>query len=722
MVLNPPATPSEPEAGRDLVSWYLAGLYRRRWLAIVSFVLVTAAVAAALFVRPRVFDASTRLEIVPPGAVTTIFDTEKSERSATNQLDTERQVLASRQLARRVIHALKLWDVAEFVAPEDRAPYAALADVSPDSEQAAMTLSPLVSAFLSRISINQVPDTNIVDVHFEAGDAALTARVVNELARQYVAYHEARHEETSRDASDWLSRQIEQQRQKVEASENALQQYKEQQNVVTIEARQRNIVLDRLSDLNAALTRAKTERLAKETVLRQVENAQANPAALDSVPALASNGALQVLKAQLTELQRRRAELTLTFGERHPEMIKVETAIEAAQQRLKAEVQRAIDVVRNDHAAAQAEELSLTKALDEQKREALRFNRQTLDYGELELEANSNRQVYEALLQEAKKKGVTGAAAEGSKVRIIDPAEVPLRPVRPEPARDLAMSVVSGLCLSLALVSGVEFFRRIRTPEDVQRQLKLPCLGLLSTYKLPSSSGGIAFDADEAAMFSEGLRRVRSVILQLESILGRQIILVASSAPKEGKSTVSANLAVALAASGRRVVLLDADMRRARAHDAFSVDRVPGLSDVLSGQVTDLSLVIRQTTYPNLSMIPSGATIPNPSELLSRPHLAALLTNLKEQFDCVIIDSSPVMAVTDATIIAPHASCVLFVARAEVTRFHVASIAVEQLTRAGAKFAGVVLNAADFRHQPLVYASYHSQEYETYYGKSRSRA
>lgn len=691
---------------------FLGGLYRRRWLALGVWVLVTGGVSGVLFTRPPVFQASTRIEI---GARQDIASPFKEQRPDTprDALSGERQILTSRQLARQTVQALKLWEYEEFSPVNSRAPMAAAAASSDPS--AGAVLSPLVSLFLSRVTIDQIQDTNIVDVHFQASDANLAAKAVNELAKQFVSTEQNQHSQSSKDVSDWLSKQLEEQRLKVEASENALQQFKEQRNVVAVEGDRQNIVTQKLSDLNAALTRAKTERLAKEAVVRQVEAVQTKRASVDSVPLIAGNPLLQQLRTQVNDLERRRVELSQVYGERHPEMIKAVGAVTTAQARFDAELQKAVEVIQNDYQAAVANEQGLTRALDEQKSEALSLNRQTIDYGALEREATSNREIYQALLQQAKQTGIT-SDVDAAGIRIIDPAEVPNRPIRPRPLQDAALAVLSGLCLSLALVASVEYFRRLRTPEDIGKFLRIPFLGLLPSFEKSAAPTGIVFGQLGTVGFSEGLRRVRSFLLLGARRNESHALLVTSSAPREGKSLISSNLAAALAAAGQSVVLVDADMRRATVHDTFGVDREPGLSNFLGAQLK-LDQVLRRTSVDNLVVIPAGDRPTNPSELLGSDRLQQLIAELKGRFRWVIIDSPPVMAVADASLIAPHVSGVLFVVRADVTRIDVAKVAVGHLAQGRAVFAGAVLNDADIRHQPFVYARYHRDEYEAYYGQ-----
>jgi tyrosine-protein kinase Etk/Wzc len=261
----------------------------------------------------------------------------------------------------------------------------------------------------------------------------------------------------------------------------------------------------------------------------------------------------------------------------------------------------------------------------------------------------------------------------------------------------------------------------LKGPEDIQQHLRLPFLGLLPVVRMPTGQPNRArFATHGAAAYSESVRRIRSNIMLASPGTAPTSLLVTSTAPREGKTMMAVNLALAFAHAGRRVVVVDADMRRPAVAGLTSGSADPGLSRYLAGRA-ELREVVRSTEVANLSVVPAGSRPSNPTELLGLPRLKDLLDQLGRDFDWIIVDSPPIMAVADATLIAPLVSGVLFVVGADMTRRDTAQAAIEQLAHAHARFAGAVLNKADVARHGRYYARYYSPEYEAYYIEPEAR-
>ena len=343
---------------------------------------------------------------------------------------TQYAILKSRSLARRTIDALKLWDSPEFGGGGGAArkpPDARAADCRHGRAGAAETAaSPRHRAFLGGLTVAPIRNSRLVDVRYASADPGLAAAVPNTLARQYIAQNLDYRFLSSKEASDWLNEQLAIERKKLEASEQALQRYREKGDAVALEDRQ-NIVVQRLADLNTAYTQARTERIEKEALYNQLRSLQNDRAALDTFPAILSNTFIQQLKSQLADLQRQKAQMSERLGEKHPEMIKLNSAIENAEAKLQGELGKVVQSVRNEFLSAQSQEKSLSAELEAQKAGALALNRKGIEYGVLRREAESNKQIYEALLQRAKETGISGEL-KASNIRIVDEAEVPRSP------------------------------------------------------------------------------------------------------------------------------------------------------------------------------------------------------------------------------------------------------------------------------------------------------
>ena len=483
-------------------------------------------------------------------------------------------------------------------------------------------------------------------------------------------------------------------------------------------AERQNVVVQRLADLNAAVTKANTTRIQKEAAYNQVKIALENPAAIDTVPLILSNPFVQQQKTELAALQRQRAQLSEKLGPNHPDMIKVGVAIQNAEARIQQEVAQVVQSMRNDYEAALAEERSLTATLNRQKGEAQVLNRSGIEYGVLQRDNEANRQMFEALLKRTQETGISEELKAGN-IRIVDQAETPRAPVSPNTFNNLLIGLLGGLGLAVGLAFAFEYGDdRIKNPDELKKSLGLPFLGMVpalfdKTITNPLITGGAP------NLFGESIRSIRTNVLFSSADEGSRLVVVTSSAPGEGKTAVSTNLSLALAQAGHRVLLIDGDMRKPRVHEVFAQTLAPGLSNLLVGD-KQLSDTIRESPQQGLWLLPAGTFPPNPAELLGSKKFRDLTAYLQQHFDWVIIDTPPVMAVTDASITANLAHGVLFVVGAEMTSKRVAQRAVEQLEMSQARFLGAVLNRVDLEHNAYYYSRYYRPEYSGYYGSGPS--
>jgi capsular exopolysaccharide synthesis family protein len=319
----------------------------------------------------------------------------------------------------------------------------------------------------------------------------------------------------------------------------------------------------------------------------------------------------------------------------------------------------------------------------------------------------------------------TGAASEfqGTNIQVLDRAEVPTYPVLPRTQRDLMVATLGGLLLAFGLVFTFEYFdSRIKTPDEVKAHLGLPFLGMIPTCT-GIDRGGEAplLHSDVPPAFSEAIRSVRTAVLFSSADESARTVVITSTGPHEGKTLVSSSLAITLAQAGQRTVIVDADMRRPRMHEALGRSQEPGLSNVLVGEST-LADAARPTTVPNLSLLAAGHIPPNPAELLGSQKYLDLIADLKKRFDWVIIDAPPVMPVTDAAVVAHPAGGVIFVIGSEMTPRQNAAAAIEQLRGANAKFIGAVLNRVNVHRHSYYYSPYYRKEYGKYYQRSPNQA
>jgi capsular exopolysaccharide synthesis family protein len=710
---------------------YVRVLYKRRWTAATAFLAVFVSVTIYAFTATPIYQSKVQILIEKENANVVGFkEAFEQNQIADDYYQTQYKLLQSRVLARRTLETLQLWSHPQFKPGDDQVSVGTIvmAPVAMLSEwfQAAAPIkvpkadetegqSGAIDRFLKALTVSPIRNSRLVDVRFASADPALSAQVANALARGYIEQSLEFKFTSSKEASDWLGERLGEQRKQVEASEQALQKYREQTDSVALEDKQ-NIVVQRLADLNAAVTRAKTERIQKEALYRQITSLQNNRAELETFPAILTNTFIQQQKGELAELQRQQAQQSNKLGPRHPDIVKVGLAIQTVEAKLQGEIAKVVQSTRNDYQAAQAQENSLVGALEQQKRDALELNRKGINYGALQRDATSNRQIFDGLMQRTKETGIAGEQTS-SHIRVVDEAEVPRRPSSPNKPVDLALALFGGIAVALGATFFFEYMdNRIKTPEELRSHLGLPYLGMVPAIpgKGPHE---LLINNGVPGNFAEAFRAIRTNVLFSTSEEGGRSIVVTSTGPGEGKTVVSSNLAIALAEAGQRVLLVDADMRKPRVHSLLGLDQEPGLSNMMVGAVKP-SEAVRKTSVSNLWVIPAGMHPPNPAELLGAKRFKDFVATATQHFDWVILDAPPVMAVTDPCLVAHLANGVLFVVGAEMTSRQAAARALEQLEHAKARPIGAVLNRVDLQGNAYYYSQYYRREYSQYYAQS----
>jgi capsular exopolysaccharide synthesis family protein len=708
---------------------YVRVLYKRRWTAATAFLLVFVSVAIYLFTATPIYEAKVQILIEKENANVVSFKEAFEQNQITDDYyQTQYKLLQSRALARMTMDRQQLWNHPLFNPDQEKgvsirsvsgAPLAFLSGwfkseppAAPPSASETRRESVAIDRFLAWLTVSPIRNSRLVDVRFESPDPELSARVANALAKAYIDQSLEFKLASSKEASDWLGQRLGEQRKLVESSEQALQHYRERTDAVSLEDKQ-NIVVQKLADLNTAVTRAKTERIQKEATYNQLKSLQNDRATLETFPSILTNTFIQQQKGELADLQRHQAQLSQKLGPHHPEMEKVSLAIQTAEAKVQGEIAKVVQSTRNDFLAAQAQERSLVDALEQQKRDALELNRKGIDYSALQRDAVSNRQIFDGLLQRTKETGIVGEL-KSSHIRVIDAAEVPRSPASPNNRVGLVLGLGGGLLAALGLTFFFEYLdSRIKTPDEMRHHLGLAHIGMV-----PALSGKASHDPlinnGVPPNFAEAFRAIRTNVLFSSTEEGGRSIVVTSTGPGEGKTVVSSNLAIALAQAGQRVLLVDADLRKPRIHTLLGLAQEPGLSNLMVGAVKP-SDAVQKTSVGNLWVLPAGMQPPNPAELLGATRFKEFLATVTQHFDWVILDTPPVMAVTDSSVVAHLTSGALFVIGADMTSRHAALRALEQLDRVKSRSIGGVLNRVDLQRNGYYYSQYYRPEYVAYY-------
>ena len=710
----------------------LRALLRYKWPAAAACVVVVGLAALQAYSRTPLYRATARLLIELEDERSLAMEGVGSGKTTEYTYDpepyfqTQYRILTGRELAERVVRSLDLRTLPDLNGsePQRRGVAKLIAAVrgtaggwarpltggSPPATAAPPSPEAVIANFSSRVSVEPVRSSRLVDVSFVSSDAGTAARAINALVDEYVAQNLAVRQQDMSKSLTWLSEELERQEHRVEESEHAMAEYRAGHNAGSLHDKE-NIVTARLNQLNESATRARTARAQKESLYKQIE-ALGPAAAAETIPVIASNPSVQSVKATLAELQRQKTLLSERYGDRHPEMVTVMASMQDANRQLNIELSKAVEAIRHDYESAVLEERTLARALSDQQAVAADLDRKGVAYTVMEREAQSNRQLYETLLQREKELQVL-ANSRGNNVRLIDHAAIPSAPFAPDVRRSLLLGSLAGLLVAFGLVFALDSFDdTIKSAEDVTRKLGLPCLGLVPDVR-PRSDRPVV-SATGSGDFGEAIRALRTSVAFSSETEGSAVILVTSAQPLEGKTTTACNLAMAMAYGGAKVLLVDADLRRPSVHNGFGLENRVGLSDVLTGRTPLTSAVYRLASPDNLWVMTAGAPPHNPSELLGSKRMEHLVEQMRTgPFEWVIIDTPPVLAVTDASILAREATGVAFVLGAGMTRRRLAERAIETLAIGGPRILGAVLNRVESSRETYSYSDYRRRDERT---------
>jgi succinoglycan biosynthesis transport protein ExoP len=567
--------------------------------------------------------------------------------------------------------------------------------------------SAYVDLFVSRIDVAPVRGSRLVNVHFNSTDSAFAVRAVNTIVEEYVAQNLALKLEVLDKSLSWLTAEVARQAQQVQISERALAEYREQKDAGAL-ADNQNIVIARLNTLNTNYTDTRNQRIAKESVWNQVREAGRDR---DALSVVIQNPRVQALKTQLQDAQRERTRLADRYGPKWPDIQKIDGQIAQLESQFASEVQKAAQNAEAEYKQALAQEQSLQRDLSSQQSAATSLNRKNIDYTVLQRAAETNSLIYNQLLTREKELRVI-ANSRANNVRVVDTARQAGRQ-SPNHRQDWIYALFFATALAMAVAFGLDYLDdTVKTPEDISRRLKLKFLGLVPVVRgqgNPLLSGPVPHD------FGEAFRSLRTALVANAPIEGPKIIAITSAQPLEGKTTTAVNMAMALAVGGARVLLIDADMRRPNVHKTLRMSNDHGLSQLLAGHAR-MREVVQRSHDPNLLVISAGRTPSNPSELLASDRMRALIAGLEAgPFDWIVVDTPPVLAVTDAVIVAPLVESMVFVIGAEMTRWRLAQRAVDTIMAGNPRSVSAVLNKVDFQRNKYYYSRYYGHQYKSYY-------
>lgn len=637
-------------------------------------------------------------------------------------LETQLGLLQSKTLAERVVDDLKM-DQATIAQLHPRSfsdkllslfrPGDATASAASDepsshvAAQAELLRKTGIDMIRDGLTVRPTPNTRLVNVSFSSSNPAFAARVANAITDGFIASEIDRRFGASSYAKTYLEEQLTIARERLEEGERALVSFAQQENLVDVGSG-KSLVGQNLADLNAQLAATQGQRIRSQSRLSRADSDATLP------QDVLSTSLIPTLRNQLADVQRTYQEKLRIFKPDYPEMLQIQGQIDELNRQIGSEYAAVRLSLRAEYDAAVAQENMLKQQLDSLRNQTLDTSERSIEYNTLRRDADTNRQLYDSLLQRFKQ--VSAASdVRPDNISIVDRAQVPAQPFSPRPVRNIALGLLLGLLVGVAIALVVEFLDdTLKTPEDIEQQLKLPVLGIIP--KLGAKQSIRTVCADPRSAFSEAYRSVRTA-LQFSTAQGTpRIILVTSPMPAEGKTTTAHTLARNFSQLGKKVLLVEADLRNPSLHKITSGPRGDkGTSNLLTGSAT-----LKETIVPGKNnepdMIFAGPLPPNPAELLAGVRLRVLLDVALKSYDQIIVDGPPVMGISDSPLLSNAVDSTLFVVQSGRTRIRDAQGAIKRLLTARTRLLGVVLTKYDSK---IAGYGYQYQGYYAYGGAPR---
>jgi capsular exopolysaccharide synthesis family protein len=725
---------------------YFSILRKNLWV-IAGIVMCSTLVAVIASVKsPKIFEAITKINVDRETPQYVSFkDVVNDSFDYEMFIETQQRILLSNTLALTTIDGMKLASNQGFVGKQAGPP----PDASrPRTDRETFSL---IQRFLGDLRVQRIRGSQIVEIHFMCFDAALAAQIADQLSENYIEHNLSSKVDSTKRAQQWLQGQLDELRVKVEKSEEAQVAYERANSILMLDDKQdHSITKDRLEDANKQLITAEAERRAAEArwhVLQQQ----------GSAGLLQESSVLSSLQLKLNDANQAFEEAARQYGDNHPKYIKAKLQRDMAQADLDRETKHETAQVQAAYQLTMEKEQGIRKLFGDAKAEAEAQSNKLIEYNILKRDVDSYRELYNSM-QTRLKAATVESGLNSSNIQIIDRAQVPLVPTLPRTGQNISLGIVVGMMLGLAASFLRDFLdNTVKTPDDVEQMAGLPNLGVIpgispglvraayyAGYGLGKSKNkqlapGETEETRERdsksivglcrpetvtlshphSSIAESFRALRTALLLANSGMPPRTILVTSGLPSEGKTTIAINVAITLAQRGGRVLLVDGDLRRPSVHRHLlgtrkARDEMPGLSHFLTGNASLAEAIQPSGIISNMDVMMAGSIPPNPAELCSSEPMRKLLHDLREDYSHVIIDSPPLLSVTDSTILSVQTDGVLLVSRSGFSTRDSLRRAKKLLEHVNARLLGVVLNDLN-----LAVDGYYYYYYYGYYGYGR---
>ncbi len=672
---------AEDSEGEINIREYLMLLWSGRWIIGVSIVLMLLAGLAWSLTRTKMYatSATLSLDAKPPQIIKNQIQMGASwweiERYITEQV----RVLTSRTLAERVAERLGLGG--EGGDPAGR--------------------------ILGMVGVDTVRDSTLVTVSMRGRDPVQITEWLNTYVDEYRELNIEENLQRVREVYDVIQQKLDPLRDQLERSEEQLMEFQEREDSMLFASQDKNVISEQINTLTSAYAEAKNDRIRLETEINALEQLRENNLSLASFPEVMRDETLNTLRKQLQGIELELDENLKTYREGHPVIKDLRGREAGVKAQIRDRIEAIIGALRTDYQIKRRREQSLFANIQQLRRQSIDLSKEMLEFEKLQREYQQNKAFYEQMMARSKEADISGTIAINNS-RVIDVARVPSSPVSPNIPRTLMLSIVLGGFFGVGLVFLVDFMdQSIRTPEDVERYLGQEVFAVVPTYS-----------EEKARAMREIYQGLRTAIMFAARGEGGQVVMVTSAGPGEGKTTTTFNLAKVLAAAGSRVLLLDADLRKPAVHRLVHVKNVRGLTSVVLGERTLEDVLHVSPDAPNLHAVTSGPLPPNPPEVYGKASFARLLEEARQSYDWILVDTPPVIAVTDPVVCSKLVDMVVMVVRYGELNRKMVQGALRDLSRAGSRVAGVVVNQVDVERDHYYYDSYYYSYYHYGYGSA----
>jgi capsular exopolysaccharide synthesis family protein len=693
---------------------YWRSITKRKW-AILALVAVVALVAGVIAYGLTPVYRATATVFIEPGKVNVVSIAEVYTTNQQQNLQTQSEILRSRKVAERTARELKLWDHPAFDPRQAKPSWRAQLMGMFGAKQAKPVWTQenlekaTIGALTGRLVVEPVRNSQLLRVSFESEDPVLAATVINTAVNQYINGDREARMKVAQQVSSYLQERLGSLRENLLKSEQALQAYREQNGIVSLGGSAQALPGRQFGDSADRLLAARARRLELESAYEQARASK--PADYAAIPAIARNATVAETLKQMDTAQRNLSVMQETLSAGHYKVQQAQGELAQLQKLLVQQSTAAVAALRAEYDAARSIETSFERTLGIAKGGVQEVNRDEFRLAVLERDVAGNRQLYELFMSRSKETNVAGDV-QGDVARMIDEAMPSYGPVRPDKMGIILRAALVALVLgAIASLLMDRLDNTIKGGDDAELRLRLPVLTALPMVESTDRAHMARLFLDEShSHYAEGIRTARTGVLLSSLDVAHKILLITSTLPGEGKTTVAVNLAMAHSQT-KRTLLIDADMRRSQVGRALGIPAgLKGLTNLVAGNASaeECIVTVKDTT---LQVMPVGDLPPNPLELLLSQRFKDVLKHLSEHFEMIIIDSPPVELVSEALVLAPLCTNVAFVAKAMSTPAPLMRKSITRIQRAGGNILGVIVNQLDFKHAQRYYGEYGAGSY-----------